>query len=128
MKCFTVLFDAECALCCRARSWLERQHQLVPLRFVAAASTEAQELFPTLDHSASLNELTVVDPLGYVFRGAKAWIVCFWALSEYRSIASTLSAPGALRLAKRLVTMVSHNRHRMPVSMPPSPPAPGGCS
>ena len=115
MRELTVLYDANCALCCRARNWLGQQGQLVPLRFVAAGSAAARDLFPDLDHESSLAELMVVDDRGYVYQGAKAWVMSLWALDDYRSLASTLSAPEAMRWAKRVAGAVSANRHKIPV-------------
>lgn len=62
----TVLFDARCGLCTRARHWLERQSALVPLEFVPAASPEARMRFPGLDPAATLDDLTVVGDDGEV--------------------------------------------------------------
>lgn len=44
----TVLYDARCNLCRAARSWLERQDQLVPLEFLSAGSPEAERRYPFL--------------------------------------------------------------------------------
>ena len=58
MKQMTVLYDAQCSLCRRARMWLERQQQFVRLVFVSAGQPEAQRMFPDLDHESTLAELT----------------------------------------------------------------------
>ena len=113
MQRLTVLYDEQCALCRRARRWLERQSQFVPLTFIAASSDAARGLFPSLDHEATLVEPTVVADTGAVFCGAKAWIMCLWALEEYRSMALTMRSPGAWWAAKRFVTSVSRNRRRL---------------
>jgi predicted DCC family thiol-disulfide oxidoreductase YuxK len=80
----TVLYDARCNLCRTARAWLERQPQLVPLEFVAAASAQAQQRFPFLDPAMTLEDLTVVGDGGEIWVGAKAWVVCLWALDGKR--------------------------------------------
>ena len=108
----TVLYDARCRLCLNARRWIERQRRLVPIEFVAAGSATARERFPDLDVSETLKELTVVSDLGHVYRGAKAWVVCLWALDGYRGWALTLSRPAVLPAARRFVTSVSKNRYR----------------
>uniref|UniRef100_UPI0038D3E06E thiol-disulfide oxidoreductase DCC family protein n=1 Tax=Streptomyces shenzhenensis TaxID=943815 RepID=UPI0038D3E06E len=76
----TVLYDAECSLCTFLRDWLGRQPQLVPLDLVPAGSEEARRRFPDLDHSATLDEVTVVGDAGQVYRDTAAWIVVLWAL------------------------------------------------
>ncbi len=45
----TVLYDAQCPVCRKARRWTERHRQLVPIRFVAAGSDLARYRFPELD-------------------------------------------------------------------------------
>ncbi|MFD4613612.1 thiol-disulfide oxidoreductase DCC family protein [Streptomyces sp. NPDC058440] len=99
----TVLYDAECALCASVRDWLVRQPQLVPLELVPAGSEQAARRFPTLDHGAALDEVTVVGDSGQVYRGAAAWIVVLWALREHRPLAHRLSTPAGARLARGAV-------------------------
>ncbi|MER7841018.1 DCC1-like thiol-disulfide oxidoreductase family protein [Streptomyces sp. NPDC096040] len=99
----TVLYDAECTLCTHLRDWLVRQPQLVPLTLVPAASDEARARFPELDHSATLDEVTVVGDSGQVYRDTAAWIVVLWALREQRPLAHRLSTPAGARLARGAV-------------------------
>ncbi|MEU9241587.1 DCC1-like thiol-disulfide oxidoreductase family protein [Streptomyces sp. NPDC048385] len=99
----TVLYDAECSLCSFLRDWLGRQPQLVPLDLVPAASEEARRRFPDLDHSATLDEVTVVGDAGQVYRDTAAWIVVLWALREQRPLAHRLSTPAGARLARGAV-------------------------
>ncbi|MEU3243795.1 MULTISPECIES: thiol-disulfide oxidoreductase DCC family protein [unclassified Streptomyces] len=96
----TVLYDARCSLCAFLRDWLVEQSQLVPLTLVPAASDEARKLFPGLDHRATLDEITVVGDAGQVYRGAAAWVVCLWALREYRALAHRLSTPAGALFAR----------------------------
>ncbi|MFI6021795.1 thiol-disulfide oxidoreductase DCC family protein [Streptomyces sp. NPDC051287] len=99
----TVLYDAECSLCTHLRGWLVRQPQLVPLTLLPAASDEARARFPGLDHSATLDEVTVVGDSGQVYRETAAWIVVLWALREHRPLAHRLSTPAGARLARGAV-------------------------
>ena len=108
----TVLYDASCRLCVNARSWIEHQRRVVPIEFVAAGSATARREFPSLDVNETLKELTVVSDRGHVYRGAKAWLVCLWALERYRGWAQTLSRPSVMPAARRFVTSVSRNRYR----------------
>ena len=108
----TVLYDERCALCRRVRGWLAEQPKYVPMDFVAAGSAEARRRFRELDHDATLEELSVVGSGGEVYRGAKAWVMCLWALKRYRSAALRLSGPAMLPRARRLVAWVSKNRLR----------------
>ncbi|MFL6258347.1 MAG: thiol-disulfide oxidoreductase DCC family protein [Thermoanaerobaculia bacterium] len=106
----TVLYDDRCALCRRARAWLADQPKYVSMAFLPAGSNEARRRFPDLDHGSSLEELTVVGWGGEVYRGAKAWVMCLWALKKYRSASLRLSEPEMIPVARRLIAWVSRNR------------------
>ncbi|MER7677977.1 DCC1-like thiol-disulfide oxidoreductase family protein [Streptomyces sp. NPDC096934] len=112
----TVLYDARCSLCVFLRDWLVKQPRLVPLTLVPAASDEARKLFPGLDHRATLDEITVVGDAGQVYRGAAAWVVCLWALREYRALAHRLSTPAGALLARGAMLAAAKWRagHRRP--------------
>ncbi|MCX5050582.1 DUF393 domain-containing protein [Streptomyces sp. NBC_00201] len=99
----TLLYDAECSLCTFLRDWLVRQPQLVPLELLPAGSEQARRRFPTLDHRATLDDITVVGDAGQVYRSAAAWIVTLWALREHRPLAHRLSTPAGAKLAKGAV-------------------------
>ncbi len=109
----TVLYDARCNLCRTARAWLERQVQVVPLEFLAAASPEARVRYPFLDPAMTLEDLTVVGDGGEVWVGAKAWVVCLWALEGKRGLAQRLSSPALMPRARAVVTFVSRHRRSL---------------
>ncbi|MEU2163919.1 DCC1-like thiol-disulfide oxidoreductase family protein [Streptomyces sp. NPDC019208] len=110
MQRLTVLYDAQCPLCVHLRHWLLRQRQLVPLELVPAASEEARRRFPALDHESTLREITVIGDRGQVYRSTAAWIVCLWALAEYRPRAHWLSTPAGQPFAK--VTVLGAAKYR----------------
>ena len=110
MQTLYVLYDEGCALCCRIRLWLEHQPRYVRLTFIAADSPEAHRRFPMLDHARTLQELTVISDNGAIYRNTKAWVICLWALREYRAWSLRLSSPELMPLARRLVVWVSRNR------------------
>jgi predicted DCC family thiol-disulfide oxidoreductase YuxK len=103
----TVLYDGGCGLCSWAKDWMLRQSPLVRLEFVAAGSGEARTAYPQLPPG----ELAVVADTGEVWLGNRAWIVCLWALREYRDLAFRLTSPGLLRFAQEAFSAVS--RHRL---------------
>ncbi|MDN3295946.1 DCC1-like thiol-disulfide oxidoreductase family protein [Streptomyces ficellus] len=117
VKRLTVLYDAQCPLCVHLRHWLLRQRQLIPLDLVPAASQEALRRFPHLDHRATLKEITVVGDAGQVYRSTAAWIVCLWALAEYRSKAHWLATPAGMPFARVTVLAAAKWREAL---------APGG--
>lgn len=112
MRSLTVLYDADCRVCCQARRWLERQPQLVALRFVPAASRAAARLYPELDPAETLRQITLVGDDGSVYRGAKAWVMCLWATERYRHFADKLASPKLMPRAQRFVARVSAERWR----------------
>jgi predicted DCC family thiol-disulfide oxidoreductase YuxK len=102
----TILYDAACDLCTFARDWIRKQSSLVGIEFVAAGSTQAQRTFPQI----SPGELTVVADTGEVWLGNHAWIVCLWALRDYRDIAFRLTSPALLLMSREAFVAVSRNR------------------
>ncbi|WP_420882464.1 thiol-disulfide oxidoreductase DCC family protein [Streptomyces barkulensis] len=106
----TVLYDAGCPLCRHICDWLARQRKLVPLDLVPAGSDEARRRLPGLDHGRTLEEITVVGDGGQVYRGPAAWVVCLWALAEYRPTAHRLSTPAGAPLARAAVLAAAKYR------------------
>ena len=112
METLTVLYDARCNLCSHLRAWLEEQPTYVQLVFVPAGSLEARRRFPALDHTATTSELTVIGDDGAVYIEAKAFLMCLWALRDYRAWSLRLSSPDMLPLARRVLLWVAQNRFR----------------
>jgi len=113
MRQLTVLYDEQCGLCRRAHLWLASQTKFVDVSFVPVASDEARSRFPQLNHALTLRDVTVIDDRGGVYWGAKAWLMCLWALRDYREWSLRLSAPDLLPTARRVVSMISQNRHKL---------------
>ena len=111
MKKLTVLYDYNCGLCQRARRWLEAEPKFIALEFVPAGSDRARFRFPTLP--AVVEELIVVSDEGGVYHGDRAWMVCLYALTEYREWALRLATPKLLTLARTAFQLVSENRIRI---------------
>jgi predicted DCC family thiol-disulfide oxidoreductase YuxK len=112
MKTLYVLFDAKCELCRRVRVWLQGQPPFVPLTFVPLQSPEQEERFPGVSAMEPTRQILVVSDDGEVWRGADAWIMCLWALREFRTWSQRLASPLLRPFAKRVCDMVSRNRHR----------------
>lgn len=104
----TVLYDDACGFCTRCRWWLATQPQYVTLDFVPAGSPEAARRFPALRDAGE--ELTVVDDEGGVYRAADAFIMCLWALVEYRELADELSSVLLKPFARATFALVSGSR------------------
>ncbi|MET8677772.1 DCC1-like thiol-disulfide oxidoreductase family protein [Streptomyces sp. NPDC004647] len=106
----TVLYDPDCSLCAFVRDWLARQRQLVPLDLMPVGSAEAGRRFPGLDHAAALREITVIGDAGQIYRGSAAWVVCLWALAEYRPMSHRLSTPAGAPFARAAVLAAAKYR------------------
>jgi predicted DCC family thiol-disulfide oxidoreductase YuxK len=133
MKRLTVLYDASCGFCVRCCDWLRRQPKLVPLAFVPARSVEARTLFPGL-RSGDADELVVVNAGGGVYRGERAFIMCLYALQEYRGWSYRFAEPALRPLARRAFEWLSHNRKDLSRMLsltaqqpPPASDPTGGC-
>src|SRR5258706_16055266 len=111
MKKLTVLYDYNCGLCQRARRWLEVQPKFLALEFIPAGSDHARFRFPALPNA--VDELVVVNEAGGVYRGDRAWIMCLYALAEYREGALRLATPKLLPLARSAFQLISENRIRI---------------
>lgn len=110
MNQLTVLYDSSCGFCVSCRRWLAAQPAYVPLRFLPANSAVAARLFPELAGGDEPGELVVVSGEGNVYRGGSAWIMCLWALEDYREWAIRLSAPALLPFARQAFELLSRNR------------------
>ena len=108
----TVLYDPSCPLCLRCRQWLAQQPKYLPMRFVAQGTADAGRRFPQLDVGTPdrVEDLIVVSDDGKVYRNTRAWIMCFYALREYRPLAFRLSHPALMPLTRRAYQAIANNR------------------
>ncbi len=110
MEKLRVLYDADCAFCVRCRWWLAMQPAYIPLEFMPAGSPEAARRFPSLADAYHARDLTVIDDEGGIYRGPDAFIMCLYALTEYRELADELSSPVLRPFAKAAFRLVSASR------------------
>ena len=110
MHTLYVLFDAHCALCRQCRRWLERQPAYLELRFLPLGSEEVPCRFPGIEQFHPSEQLVVITDEGAVYQGSHAWIMCLYALKEYREWSQRLASPALLPLARRVCELVSDNR------------------
>jgi predicted DCC family thiol-disulfide oxidoreductase YuxK len=109
-----ILYDSQCGLCSWAKRWLMNQSALIELRFVPAGSELSRQLFPELFRSVEPpEELVVVSDEGGVYREGSAWIMCLFALEEYRDWANRLAHPLLLPLARQAFALLSKQRSRI---------------
>lgn len=113
MKRLYIVYDSQCEFCRRCRIWLGRQPSYVPLVFLPFQSPEAECRFPGLKELRPEKEIVVISDAGEVWQGGPAWVICLWALREYREWSQRLAHPALLPLARRLCEAVSANRYTL---------------
>jgi predicted DCC family thiol-disulfide oxidoreductase YuxK len=102
----TIVFDDACGLCTRVKDWIAQQTPLVGLQFAVSGAPQTRAMFPTLP----AGELAVVADTGEVWLGDNAWIVCLWALRDYRGLSVKLTGPLLSTMAREAFSLVSRNR------------------
>ena len=113
MKTLYVLYDRDCSFCDACRSWLCRQAAFVELRFLPGRSATVAEQFPGLEKIETSGDLVVISDEGAVYRGTSAYLMCLYALKEYREWAMRLSWPAMLPLTRRVFQQLTRQRSRI---------------
>ncbi len=111
MKRLSILYDNDCAMCRRCRGWLARQASFLDLEFIPLQSPDLSRRFPGIDAFDPRDKLIVIADDGSLYRGASAWVMCLWALQQYRSLASRMSDPLLLPFARLACQLLSQNRY-----------------
>ncbi len=114
MKRLYVLYDQDCALCLRCGRWLMRQRAYIELSFIPLQSPEIARRFPGLREWPQLDlceKLVVISDEGAVYQGQNAWIMCLYALRDYREWAQRLAHPALFPFARRVCELVSSRRY-----------------
>jgi predicted DCC family thiol-disulfide oxidoreductase YuxK len=114
MRRLYVLYDARCGLCRLARLWGSEQPAFLELLFIPAGSDEAKMRFPGLSTTDPPEELVVISDEGHIYRDSSAWIMCLYALEDYREWSLRLASPALRPFARQAFAFVS--RHRRSIS------------
>ena len=110
MKTLFVLYDGDCHFCRRCRHWLAEQPTYLEMVFVVAESAEAHCRFPGIERYEATNELTVISDEGAVYQGPSAFIMCLYALVDFREWSLRLARPALLPFARQMFEIISNNR------------------
>lgn len=110
MHTLTIFYDAGCGLCGGFRRWMGTQASLVRLEFLPYDSAEARRRLPELEGMHPEREIVVMGDEGAVWQGAGAWVVCLWALRDWRAWAKRLASPVLLPVAANVCQLISRNR------------------
>lgn len=118
-----VLYDPKCELCLRLKDWLIGQRRWLELEMIPAGSEIAKQMFPDLGQIASSDDLVVISDEGNVYLNNRAWIMCLYALENYRSWSLRLAHPILLPLARQAFDTLSKNRHTISLWLAGKDPA-----
>ena len=113
MKTLHILYDARCAMCRRCKDWLLAQPSFVRLEFTALQDPQVKTRFPGVEALHPEENIIVISDAGEVWQGVDAWIMCLWALQEYREWSARLAHPLLKPFARRTCELVSRNRHAL---------------
>jgi hypothetical protein len=97
----------------------------VAIDFLACQSDTARKRFGAVPWLGE--ELIVVSDAGDVWVGPAAFIICLWALRDWRDWSYTLSGPTLLPLAARFFHMISARRRRIGALLGPTRCDARGC-
>ncbi len=111
MKTLYVLYDGRCEFCRRCRGWLGQQPAFVPLAFIPLQSPEIAVRFPGIESLHPEERLVVISDEGDAWRGDGAWIMCLWALREYREWSLRFANPLLRPFARQACELISEKRH-----------------
>jgi hypothetical protein len=101
------------------------QRALVALRFLPCASAEARERYGVVPWLGQ--ELVVVSDAGDVWAGPAAFLMCLWALDEWREWSHRLSGPALAPFAERFFVALSSRRKTIAALLKPDPCVDGAC-
>ena len=73
--------------------WLAQQPAFVPLVFLPLQAPDLPQRFPGLERLHPEKEIVVFSDSGDVWQGGAAWVMCLWALREYREWSQRLAHP-----------------------------------
>lgn len=107
----TVIYDANCCLCERAKQWFCRRDRRGRARFLHFENTESVYLQPDLAGLDHLETIRFIDATGRVWKGPDGVVRLLALLPLGRPAAWFLSLPGAYALAERAYNWLARNRY-----------------
>ena len=110
IKYLVVLYDGECGFCQWCMRWLQESPKYVPIQCLDRVSDAATRRYPGLLDPDRPDEMVVVDDRGGVYRATEAYLMCLWALAEYRPWAYRLAKPRLRPLVRHFFRVLARNR------------------
>ena len=109
----TMLFDPDCPLCVRFKSWVARWDEEGAIRFLALDDPTLMQQFPKLDLARARDELTVLNRLGQRFEGIEALRQLTAALPGISALKWVYQLPGVTPALGRVYRVVNRHRDRL---------------
>ena len=117
MRRLTVLYDARCGLCSWARRWARGQPAFVELVFLGGRLLRGPPRFPGLDRAGRARGADRRKRRrGRLPRADDAWIMCLYALEDFREWSLRLATPALRPMARQAFALVSRSRP-LPLAM-----------
>jgi len=113
MKKLTILYDSSCGFCSEAKRWMLNEPSYLQLEFIPASSETALQRFPSIARTGRPEELIVISDEGGVYREEYAFILCLYALENYREWSFRLATSGMLPLARQAFRFLSRQRSKV---------------
>ncbi len=113
MKRLYILYDRQCGICRELMAWMKIQPAYLELHLMPSDSPDAMKTFPEFAKPGKPEELIVISDEGAVYRDVQAYIMCLYALEEYREWAMRLASPALLPLARQACRFLSRNRAKL---------------
>jgi predicted DCC family thiol-disulfide oxidoreductase YuxK len=125
MKRLTVLYDDTCALCVRCASFVASQRAYVEVEVLGSHTEAARARYGSVPWLGE--ELVVVSDTREVWAGPAAFLMCLWALEEWRPWSYRLSGAALAPLAERFFVALSSRRRKIAALLAPDPCEGGTC-
>ena len=121
MRKIHVLYDAGCGFCLSSARWLSKQPAFLEIELIPAADVGLARRFPGFSPEPNPSDLIVVSDEGGVYRAERAWLVCLYALREYRELSLVLAKPTLRPFARTAFHLLSRGRRVVPARLPREP-------
>ena len=110
----TLIYDANCPLCCTARDWVQRNAIAGEFDYVPCQSEERARRFPAVSERQCMEAMQLVYPDGRTFSGDAALPELCLGLKRWRWIARLLRVPPIASISPIVYRWIA--RHRLAIS------------
>ena len=106
----TLIYDANCPICCAARDWVQRNAVAGEFEYVPCQSDDRARRFPAISERQCIEAMQLVYPDGQTFSGDAALPELFLGLKRWRWMARVLRVPPVSLLSPVVYRWIAKNR------------------